>query len=132
MKGNQAIVALKKALLAMPVSVAHDAARAGSGELTRLVRQSFAARQSVYGDPYPTGKDGRQLTMVLTGETRDGLGFEAIGTTVRCVLPGSYTKYLIGKYSILPNGTIPASWSRALDVVVAKAVSDHVARLGAA
>lgn len=122
-KGNQALVPLKKALAALPRTVAYDVAHDAATLLTRLSRAAHSTKRNVYGDAYPVGVDGDQLTIRRTGKALDGMRFEAIGTIVRCVLTQPYAKYLIGKYRVLPNGVLPAYWARALNELVPGAVA---------
>jgi hypothetical protein len=51
--------------------------------------------------------------------------FEAIGTVTRCVLGPPWARYLIGRYTILPNGDayLPVAWYR-----VFLAAADEVLR----
>ena len=109
---------LRKKLNEVPLSVAHDvASRSGPG-LTSRTKEANAAMRSTYGTAYPIGVDGKQLTLQDTKATIKSIGFEAEGTVVSCRLGTRYAKYLIGKYGILPNGYIPAEWSRYLRQLV--------------
>jgi hypothetical protein len=116
--------ALKATLRAMPLSMAHDVSRRAAPVLTDKTRTAYDSGRSVYGEPRPAGADGAPLTLNATGATRRDVHFTAQGTVVRCVLGPknkrgvSYPKYLIGKYGILPNGPLPAGWSRKLQDVV--------------
>lgn len=121
LKGDlSSLRALRAHVKALPLSLAHDVAQRAGPALTRLTRGAFAAGQNVYGEARPAGVDGRPLSLERTGATRDALGFTANGTIVRCVLGTRYAKYLIGKYGVLPNGPLPAGWSRALAQLVAE------------
>ena len=64
--------------------------------------------------------DGARLLLVKSGATREALRFVSIGTIVRCVLPTRWAKYLIGKYGILPNGSLPVRWAKSLKQVAAE------------
>lgn len=111
---------LKQRLRAMPISVAHDVAQRAAPAMTGLAREAFDAGRSVYGDTRPQSKvDGRALTLNRTGATKGTLRFTAAGTIVRCVLGTRWAKYLIGKYGILPNGTLPAQWTKTLQDLTA-------------
>lgn len=104
----------KRSLREMPRTIAADVASRAAPALTDRTRQSFDAGQTVYGDARPAGVNGQALTLRKTGAASRELKFVAVGTIVRCVLGPDYAKYLIGKYSVLPNGAMPAAWSKAL------------------
>lgn len=108
---------IKRALQALPLSVAHSVAKRAAPALSDLTIEAFDSGRNVYGDSRPRGKRG-PLTLVKTGETRRTLQFVANGTIVRCVLGTKYAKYLIGKYGVLPNGALPVDWVRALGAIV--------------
>lgn len=115
LKGNLAsIKALKSKLRELPKTVAIDVARRAAPAVSTLTSTAFESARTVYNDPRPSGVDGRQLTLVRSGRTRDALRFVAVGTLVRCVLPTRWARYLIGKYGVLPNGALPVQWSRRL------------------
>lgn len=119
LKGDlNSIKALKSTLRALPKTVAVDVARRAAPAMTTLTTSAFNSNRSVYNDPRPTGANGQALTLVKSGRTRDALRFVSVGTIVRCALPTKWAKYLIGKYGILPNGALPAQWSRRLAEVV--------------
>lgn len=112
---------VKRSIAALPTTIAHDVATRGAPVLTALALTSFDSNQSVYGDPRPLGVDGEQLTLERTGATRRTLRFTSSGTIMRCVLGTKYARFLIGKYSVLPNGAMPEAWRAALGTVVAEA-----------
>jgi hypothetical protein len=89
-----------------------------------LTVSAFTSGRNVYGDARPTGADGHALSLVKSGKTRRTIEFVANGTIVRCVLGTRYARYLIGRFGILPNGTLPAQWSAALQPLVAAAAKD--------
>jgi len=107
---------LKRRLREIPLSVAHEAAPKIAADLGKRARTAFDSGQTVYGDPRPAGVDGRSLSLVRTGLAWRVFGFVANGTIVRSALGPSYTKYLIGKYKILPIGSavLPVEWQRAI------------------
>lgn len=114
---------LKRKIADMPTTMAVDVAGRAAPELTGLTRGSFEAGQSVYGDPRPIGVDGKPLTLVDSGKTKEELQFTSDGgTVVRAKLGTRWAKYLIGKYGILPNSNsaVPAEWSRKLQELVKK------------
>lgn len=113
------IKAFNRRLREFPISLAHDIAKAAAPALTELAREAHAQRRSVYGESRPIGAStGEVLDLEVTGDTIAELRFVANGTIVRCVLGTPYAKYLIGKYSILPQGSIPVAWSEALAKIV--------------
>lgn len=89
---------------------AEDAAPA----LTKEATQAYDTNRTAYGELRPLGENGDALSLVRTGAVRGGMRFGVIGTVVRCILPEAYTRYLIGKYSILPNGALPSDWAAKL------------------
>jgi hypothetical protein len=103
-------------------SIGADVAKRAAPELTVLTRVAFGSNTTVYDKARPAGVDGQALSLVKSGATRAALGFvNAAGTTiVKCVLPTAWAKFLIGKYKILPSGTLPAAWRRRLTQVVAQ------------
>jgi hypothetical protein len=120
-QGNAALARLKSQIAKFPMSLAHDVAKRASPELTRLTATAFSSGRNVYGESreakYPSAT-GKPLTLYKSGDTSRTLRFATSGTIVRCVLAKPYMKYLIGKYGVLPNGHMPVSWARELDVIV--------------
>lgn len=105
-------------LKALPVTLAASVATDAAPAMTGLTQQAYDGGQTVYGEARPLGVDGQRLTLRKTGATEAGLKFINIGTIVRCVLPNSYQRYLIGKYRVLPNGAMPTAWRAKLDQIV--------------
>lgn len=123
LKGNlNSIKALKSKMRELPKSIAIDVSRRAAPAMTGLTVQAFNSARTVYNDARPAGVNGQPLDLVQSGRTRDALRFVSIGTIVRCVLPTRWAKYLIGKYGILPNGALPAQWSRSLTEIVKSTV----------
>ncbi len=119
LKGNlNTIAGLKKRLRAMPITVAHQVAQRAAPAMTNLTRGAFGSNRTVYGAPRPAGVDGQPLTLEESGATKRTLQFSATGTVIRCVLGPPWSKYLIGKYDILPNGGMPADWTQTLVAIV--------------
>lgn len=119
LKGNlNSVKAFKSTLRALPKTIVADVARRAAPAMTTLTTSAFNANRTVYNDPRPPGVAGQALTLVKSGRTRDALRFVSVGTIVRCVLPTKWARYLIGKYGVLPNGALPAQWSRRLAEVV--------------
>jgi hypothetical protein len=111
---------LKRDLRELPLTVAHSVAQRAAPAFTSLSQQAYGGNVSVYGDPRPPGVNGSPLTLERSGATKRQLRFTANGTIVRCVLGTPYAKYLVGKYSILPNGRLPVAWSRKLGELVSQ------------
>ncbi len=133
--GGPTIQRLQDITRGLPVMVATTVARRGAPVITALAKQSFAAGRTAYGDVRRLGLYG-PLSLVQSGAVRDGLLFEALGTMIRCKFPTAYTKYLVGKYWILPSvHSLPAPWLRALHDIVrqerARAARAEVAALPA-
>lgn len=120
-RGNAALMGLKANLKGLPTTLAVDVASRAGPAMTGQAKAAHAGRRSVYGESYPIGVGGQQLTLRKEGAVEGSLHFEVVGTVVRCKLGEKYAKYLIGKYGILPNGALPVGWKRQLDELVAKA-----------
>ena len=118
LRGNMG--SIKGALKALPRTVAADVAKRAAPALSKLTNEAFTSNRTVYGEARPVGVSGRALSLVQTGATRDALRFVSVGSIVRCVLPTPWAKYLIGKYGVLPNGSIPVRWSARLGALVAE------------
>lgn len=121
---------LKAALKRMPVSLANDVAQASAPGLTARTASAYDGGRTVYGEARPAGVDGGELTLEKSGATRSAIRFVANGRVVRCVLPTPYAKYLVGKYKVLPNGAMPAEWSRFLAELVRQADAQKYLRVG--
>jgi hypothetical protein len=110
----------KQKLREFPLTLAAEVSKAAAPAMTDLTTGAYDGGRTVYGDARPKGAQGQALDLELTGATRAQMRFVAVGTIVRCVLGPRYAKYLIGKYSILPNGAMPATWRASLDALVAQ------------
>ena len=121
---------VKKALRLQPITVARTIASRVSPSLTSLSQASYREAQTVYGRPRPRGEGGKVLSLVKTGATLRDTKFIAIGTETMCRLGTPYAKYLIGKYTILPNGSaaIPVPWLRLIRRTSDDVVTAHNAR----
>jgi hypothetical protein len=111
----------KQRLREFPITLAAEVSKAVAPALTDLATGAYDGGRTVYGDTRPKGVEGQALDLEATGATRAQLRFVAVGTVVRCVLGTKWSKYLIGKYGILPNGNaaVPAAWRAKLDAIVA-------------
>lgn len=105
---------LATSLKRLPVRLAQDVAAKVPPEVTGRAQASYASGATVYGEARPLGVNGNALSLVKSGATQGQVRFVAIGTLVRARLGTRYAKFLIGKYSILPNGPMPAGWSKAI------------------
>lgn len=108
-----------------------------AGVLTEMSRRSYVSGESVYGDPRTHHGGGRKfkkrtfkgrnpngkrkgptaLTLVKSGTVLGHMRFTSDGgTRVRAELSTKYSRYLIGKYGVLPNGSaaMPVSWQQAV------------------
>lgn len=94
--------------------LAQATARDAAPALTKESTQAYDVGRTAYGELRPLGENGDALDLVKTGAVRGGMRFAVVGTVVRCVLPENYARYLIGKYSILPNGALPTAWAAKL------------------
>lgn len=106
---------LREFPLTLAAAVAGDAAPA----MTDLAAGAYDGGRTVYGDTRPKGVDGQALDLEVTGAARAQMRFVAVGTIVRCVLGPRYARFLVGKYSVLPNGAMPTAWRAKLDALVA-------------
>lgn len=115
---------IRASLRAFPLSLSLAVAKDAAPELTGLARGAYVGGRSVYGEARPVGVDGEPLTLEASGATLAQMRFESIGTVVRVVLGTRWAKYLVGKYSILPMGTLPVDWSRTLDTIVKRKAAE--------
>lgn len=134
---------------AFVAKLAQDVASA----LTVLARDSFANKVSVYDDPREHKTEKRKfkkrtykgrsssgkrkgltpLTLVVTGATRSHVTFKTDGTRrVRAELSTKYSKYLIGKYGILPcsRAAMPSKWSMKIRDITAYAFREAAQEFG--
>lgn len=118
----------KRRIAGLGVKAAQEIARDAAPELSRMALADFNAGNTAYGDARPEGTHG-PVTLIRTGATQRDLGFRATGTTIWARLKQRYSKYLIGKYRILPigNAPMPAKWKRALDSIVARVLQSRAA-----
>jgi hypothetical protein len=129
-RGNSTLAKLKANLKALPITVAHEVAASAAPGLTTRVRGAFDAGQTVYGEARPPSVNGGPLTLEQSGATKRTLQFVSNGRIVRCVLGTPYAKYLVGKYKVLPNGAMPAEWSRYLAELLERAKVERYLRVG--
>ncbi len=118
--------ALKRSLAKLPLTTAATIARYAAPEVSALTREAYDADRTVYGKPRPRGVDGDKLDLVRTGASRRATRFEATGTQMRTAVLPRYTKYLIGKYDVLPNGPLPALWRERMTEIAARVINERI------
>lgn len=132
LKGNLAnIDHLRIALAKQPTTLAEDAARSAAPPITGETQKSFRTGETVYSTARDLGKGGEPLTLVKSGAVERQLGFTSIGTQLRAVLSTPYAKYLVGKYEILPNKSIPQGWRPTIKSKVDEAFDRYMRRMKA-
>lgn len=121
LKGDlRSINSLKKALRKLPLTVTARIAARAAPTMSTLASDSFASGRTVYGSPRPLGVDGRALSLTRTGASRKAMRFTATGRDIRTAPLPRYTKYLIGKYDVLPNGPLPREWRERMTAIAAE------------
>lgn len=118
---------LKRMLSNLPITTAALIARSSAPEVSALAREAFDGGRTVYGSTRPRGVDGRELTLVKSGASRRAVRFEATGTQMRTAVLPRYTRYLIGKYDVLPNGPLPAVWRERMTEIAARILQRQLA-----
>lgn len=128
LKGNiRSLQALRRAVSKLPLTAATRIAAQAAPEVSALTREAFDSEITVYGSPRPRSVDGdKPLTLVRTGASRDALRFVAEGSRMRTATLPKYTKYLIGLYSVLPNGPLPAIWRERLNEIAAQVLHEQI------
>lgn len=122
--GITSINRLRSTIKALPLRIRSAVAKDAAPILTDMVQEAYDSGQTVYDAPRPLSTAGQSLTLLKTGATRRDIGFTAVGTIVRAVLGRKYQRYLVGKYSVLPSGRIPAKWSERLSDLVREYAED--------
>ncbi len=111
--------ALKRALRKMPITASAKIATRSAPVISNLAQGAYDSGTTVYGGARPLGVDGKRLDLVRTGDSKRAMNFIATGRDIRTArLPG-YTRYLIGKYDVLPNGPLPAEWRERMTAIAA-------------
>ena len=112
---------LRAALRGMPLELRGAVVEKAAPALTTITRNAFDSAQTVYGNPRPESVNGGPLSLRKTGRTAAEMQLKAEGgRIVKCEIGPEYARYLIGKYKILPNGPLPASFSRKLGEIVSE------------
>lgn len=117
---------LRRAVAKMPATSAARIAAQAAPEVSALTRQAFDSETTVYASPRPKSADGKPLTLVRSGASREALRFVAEGTRMRTAVLPPYTRYLIGRYDVLPNGPLPAEWRERLNEIAAEVLYDQI------
>lgn len=117
---------LRKALAKLPITSSARIASRAAPEVSALARQAFDGGETVYGFPRPKGVDGDDLSLVRTGASRRAAQFTAEGTRMRTHVLPKYTRYLIGRYDVLPNGPLPLSWQARLREIAAQVLHSEI------
>lgn len=108
---------LKRAIKDLPLRIRSAVAKDAAEVMNMELRSDFASGRTVYDTPRPLSVQGKPLTLVKTGKTREALSFVVIGTILRAQLGMKYARYLVGKYAILPM-SLPAAWRAKLQQIV--------------
>jgi hypothetical protein len=93
----------ERGLRRLPVTLAQRLAAASAGAITSLARQTFAAGENAYGDPWAPGEHGEAVTLRRSGRLAGGVAYVAIGTRLRAKLGPKYARYQIGKRPVFPR-----------------------------
>jgi hypothetical protein len=117
-KGISSINRLRGEIKALPLRIRSAVAKDAAAILDRRMRDSFTAGETVYGTPRPVSVKGTPLKLVKSGKTQNALHFVSVGTIVRAQLATPYAKYLVGKYQVMPQSSIPAEWRPDIEQVV--------------
>jgi hypothetical protein len=127
LKGDiRSLGALKRALRNMPITASARIAARAAPEITTLAGGAYDSGHTVYGLPRPQGVNGDELTLERTGKSRAAMRFSATGRDIRTVPLPRYTKYLIGKYDVLPNGPLPPIWRETITDIAAQVLHAQI------
>lgn len=130
----RSLQSLRRVLAKLPLTVSARIAQRAAPLVSDLAREAYDSGRTVYGQTRPKGADGKPLDLVRTGASRRAAQFTAEGTQMRTHVLPRYTKYLIAKYEILPNGRapLPASWRERMREVAAQVLHAQIFGPGAA
>jgi len=118
--GLRSIQALKRAFKRMPITASARISARYAPVATQLAQDAHGSGRTVYGTPRPRSVDGQALTLERTGAAKRALQFIATGRDVRIPVMPQYVKYLIGVYSVLPNGPLPQEWRERIQKIAAE------------
>lgn len=127
MKGDlRSLRSLKRALQKLPATATARIARHAAPAMSELARSAFDGGRTVYDKARPRGVDGGELSLVRTGSSRDAMAFRATGRDIRTAPLPRWTKYLIGKYDVLPNGPLPQAWRERMTDIAARVLHAQI------
>ncbi len=127
LKGNvRTLRSLKRALTNLPITVSARIAARGAPAVTQLAGDAYDSGRTAYDKPRPDGVDGHKLSLVKSGASRAAMRFIATGRDMRTARLPRYTKYLIGKYNVLPNGPLPMHWRDTLTSIAADVLFSEI------
>jgi hypothetical protein len=124
--GLRTLNGLKRALRKLPITATARIAARAAPEMSALSRGAYNAGQTVYGSARPLSVEGKPLDLVRTGKSRDAMAFIATGRDIRTARLPEYTRYLIGKYDVLPNGPLPTLWRERMTAIAAQVLYDQI------
>lgn len=128
--GLRSLRALKQALSKLPITATARIAERAAPEMSELAGGAYDSGRTVYGKARPRSVDGRELSLEKTGASRRAMRFSATGRDIRTAILPRYTKYLIGKYDVLPNGPLPLEWRERLREIAARVLYDEIHKGG--
>lgn len=128
--GLRSLNSLKRALKSLPITATARIAARAAPEMSELAGGAYDGGKTVYGRPRPRSVDGKELTLERTGASRRAMRFSATGRDIRTAVLPRYTRYLIGKYDVLPNGPLPLSWRERLREIASRVLYDEIHRGG--
>lgn len=131
MKGDlRTLESLKRALRNMPITASARIAARAAPAMTDMAGSAYDSGKTVYDLARPRGVDGGELSLLGTGASRRAMQFYATGRDIRTVRLPDYTKYLIGKYNVLPNGPLPAAWRERMTAIAAEVLLADIHAVG--
>jgi hypothetical protein len=127
LKGDtRSLQSLRRALAKLPLTASARIASAAAPAVSALAREAYDGGRTVYGGARPKGVDGKPLDLVKSGASRRAAQFAAEGTRMRTAVLPRYTRYLIGKYDVLPNGPLPVTWQERLREIAARVLHAQI------
>lgn len=122
----RSINALKNALKQLPITATARIAARAAPAMSGLAGDAYDSDRTVYGTARPQSVNGGPLSLKKTGASREAMAFIATGRDIRTRILPRYTKYLIGKYDVLPNGPLPPLWRETLTDLAARVLYDEI------
>lgn len=111
---------LKRRLRKLPITASARIATHAAPAISGLAGGAYDSGMTVYGRPRPLSVDGKPLDLERTGASRRAMHFIPTGRDIRTARLPRYTKYLIGKYDVLPNGPLPQVWRERITEIAAQ------------